>query len=121
MLLSSYQLIMKCWKEKPEHRPTFTQQIEDLSTLLELQAGYLGSLGTSDAVVATSNEGLLSPSSERPFGEERGVVIDPLSNKEGAPTDENMTAHTRGDGSVPPQDFVERKCESSGDECGDTQ
>ena len=148
MPFSSYQLIMKCWEEKPEYRPTFTQQIEDLSTLLELQAGYLGcsagdngtaeeidpmptsmssddiamtSNGTSDAVVATSNEDLLSPSSDVPSGEERDAVIDPLSNKEGAPTDDNMAAHTRGDDSVPPQDFVERKCESSGDECGDTQ
>ena len=139
---------MKCWEEKPEHRPTFTQQIEDLSTLLEVQAGYLGCLavdngtveeidpmptsissdviamasnGTSDAVMATSNEGLLSSSSNMPSGEERDAVVDPLSNKEGAPTDENMATHTRGDGSVPPQDFVERKCESSGDECGDTQ
>ena len=77
--------------------------------------------GTSDAVMATSNEGLLSPSSDVPSGEERDAVVDPLSNKEGAPTDDNMTAHTRGNGSIPPQDFVERKCESSGDECGDTQ
>ena len=145
MLLFSYQLIMKCWEEKPEHRPTFTQQIKDLSILLELQAGYLGCFAVDNEPVKetdpipspipsdditimssgirdiASNEDMLSPSSERPSSEERGVVIDPLSNKEGALTDDNMTAHTRGDGSVPLRDFVERKCESSGDECGDTQ
>ena len=113
---------MKCWEEKPEHRPTFMQQVEDLSTLLELQAGYLGSLavdngtvkqidptptsmssgdvvmasnGTSDAVMATSNEGLLSPSSDVPSGEERDAMIDPLCNKEGAPTDDDCTHQRR--------------------------
>ena len=111
---------MKCWVERPEHRPTFTQQIKDLSTILELQAGYLNCF-TNYNGMTTSNDAWMPPSSDGPSGEERDAVIDPLSNKKGAPTDDNMTAHTRGDGSVSPRDFVERKCESSGDECGGIQ
>lgn len=41
MIYSSYQLILNCWKDRPEHRPTFTQQVESFSTLLDSMADYL--------------------------------------------------------------------------------
>ena len=86
---------MKCWEEKPEHHPTFTQQIEDVSTLLEFQAGYLGCLAVGNAAVkeigpmptsmssddiAMASNGTSEPISDMPSGEERDTVIDPLCN-----------------------------------------
>lgn len=37
----SYDVIMKCWEELPDKRPSFAELVVLLSTLLEEIAGYL--------------------------------------------------------------------------------
>ena len=106
---------MKCWEERPEDRPTFTQQLKDLSTILELTAEYMYCLAfrksivsidpmpttilsndtvTESTIIATNND--LS-SSEVSSGEEKDVIINPLCYSEDAPRDASVTTHTRGD------------------------
>ena len=100
---------MKCWEKRPEDRPTFTHQLKDLSTILELTAEYMHCLAfdpmpttivsndtvSASTTIATNND--LS-SSEVSSGEEKDVmIINPLCYSEDESRDANVTAHTTGD------------------------
>ena len=39
--ISSYDVIMNCWKEHPEKRPSFAELVVTLTSLLEDIAGYM--------------------------------------------------------------------------------
>ena len=40
-LVSSYEMMLKCWHGIPEQRPTFTELSQIISTFIEHIAGYL--------------------------------------------------------------------------------
>ncbi len=39
--LCRFDIIMKCWEEKPEDRPTFSDLVASFSQIMELKAGYI--------------------------------------------------------------------------------
>ena len=40
LLINSYQLMMDCWKEDPDERPTFTQLISIMEEMMTADAPY---------------------------------------------------------------------------------
>ena len=38
---SRFSIISSCWKEEPEERPTFSDLVQEISSVLEAEAGYL--------------------------------------------------------------------------------
>ena len=59
MYLSSYEEMLKCWEEDAEKRPSFSQLVTVISTILEEMAGYLDLGSTpsaySEAVLKSDN------------------------------------------------------------------
>ena len=59
-----YSIMLECWKENPEDRPTFSQLVSSISSQLEGMAGYLdvGMLGDWQTSNGETNE---SPVAEK--------------------------------------------------------
>lgn len=52
--LLRYAIITKCWESNPEVRPTFSQQVENLSSLLSSMADYLDIFTISNPAAASA-------------------------------------------------------------------
>ena len=54
----SYSLLLHCWDEQPEKRPSFSELVVTIATMMEAVGGYL-SLNVTDRMKVASEPHLL--------------------------------------------------------------
>ena len=54
----SYSLLLHCWDEQPEKRPSFSELVVTIATMMEAVGGYL-SLNVTDKINLASDTHLL--------------------------------------------------------------